>query len=121
MLSKRGSSTSILGPHQPNVTRISTEIIPRRSNSGLLTPRKDWIKALPWDSRIPWRFFAFPIIEFAAFVMSWSASSFLAINLTQSQNFAAPPYKLFQPDGRLYEFCSIGWLPHQSRYQRWTF
>jgi len=39
MLSKRGSSTSILGPHQQNVTRISAEIIPRRSNSGLFTPR----------------------------------------------------------------------------------
>src|SRR5450755_2722703 len=35
---------------------------------------------------------AFPIVEFAAFVVSWSASSFLTINLTQAQNFAAPPY-----------------------------
>lgn len=42
----------------------------------------------------PWKLFAFPIVEFAAFVVSWSCSSFLTINLTQSQNFAAPPYNL---------------------------
>src|SRR5271163_5184022 len=81
MLSKRGSSTSILRPHQQNVTRISAELILRRSNSGLFTPRKDWIKALAWDFWIPWRLFALPIVEFAAFVVSWSASSFLTINL----------------------------------------
>jgi hypothetical protein len=56
------------------------------------TPNKNPIKALAWDFWIPWRLFAFPIVEFAAFVVSWSASSFLTINLTQSQNFAAPPY-----------------------------
>jgi len=36
--------------------------------------------------------FAFPIVEFASFVVSWSCSSFLTINLTQSQVLAAPPY-----------------------------
>ncbi|KAK4502194.1 hypothetical protein PRZ48_005619 [Zasmidium cellare] len=40
----------------------------------------------------PWKLFVFPIVEFAAFVVSWSASMFLVVNLTQSQNFAAPPY-----------------------------
>ena len=56
------------------------------------TRHKNPLKALAWDFWIPWRLFAFPIVEFAAFVVSWSASSFLTINLTQSQNFAAPPY-----------------------------
>lgn len=44
------------------------------------------------DLWIPWKLFAFPIVEFASFVVSWSASSFLTLNLTQSEVFAAPPY-----------------------------
>ncbi|MCJ1235788.1 hypothetical protein MMC14_003759 [Varicellaria rhodocarpa] len=40
----------------------------------------------------PWKLFAFPIVEFASFIVSWSASSFLTLNLTQSQVFANPPY-----------------------------
>jgi MFS family permease len=65
-------------------------------------PRKSqWMffqkNAHPWksvamDLWIPWKLFAFPIIEFASFVVSWSCSSFLTLNLTQAQNFAAPPY-----------------------------
>jgi hypothetical protein len=43
---------------------------------------------------LPWELLLFPIVEFAAFVVSWSASSFLTLNLTQSQAFAAPPYNL---------------------------
>lgn len=46
------------------------------------------------DLWIPWKLFTFPIVEFAAFVVSWSCSSFLTINLTQSQVFAAPPYHM---------------------------
>jgi hypothetical protein len=49
-------------------------------------------KAIALDLFIPWKLHLYPIIEFSAFVVSWSASSFLTINLTQSQNFAAPPY-----------------------------
>ena len=41
---------------------------------------------------MPWRLFAYPIVHFASFVVSWSASLFLTVNLTQAQNFAAPPY-----------------------------
>ena len=51
-------------------------------------------KAIAMDLWIPWKLFIFPIVEFSAFVVSWSCSSFLTINLTQSQNFAAPPYNL---------------------------
>ena len=48
------------------------------------------------DLWIPWKLFAFPIVEFAAFVVSWSCSSFLTINLTQSQVLSEPPYN-FKP------------------------
>ncbi|KAF2091406.1 serine/threonine kinase 16 [Saccharata proteae CBS 121410] len=41
---------------------------------------------------VPWKLFAFPIIEFASFVVSFSCACFLAVNLTQTQAFAAPPY-----------------------------
>jgi len=41
---------------------------------------------------LPWKLMLFPIVEFSSFVVSWSASSFLTLNLTQSQAFAAPPY-----------------------------
>ena len=40
----------------------------------------------------PWKLMVLPIVQFASFVVSWSASVFLTVNLTQSQNFAAPPY-----------------------------
>ena len=49
-------------------------------------------KSILLDLWIHWKLFAFPIVEFASFVVSWSCSSFLTLNLTQSQAFAAPPY-----------------------------
>jgi len=51
-------------------------------------------KAIAYDLWIPWKLFAFPIVEFCAFVVSWSCSSFLTLNLTQAQNFAYPPYNM---------------------------
>ncbi|KAF2735351.1 MFS transporter-like protein [Polyplosphaeria fusca] len=53
-------------------------------------------KSILLDLWIPWKLFAFPIVEFSSFVVSWSCSSFLTLNLTQSQAFAAPPYN-FKP------------------------
>ncbi|KAL4936183.1 hypothetical protein BDV06DRAFT_233664 [Aspergillus oleicola] len=41
---------------------------------------------------IPWKLLSFPIVELAAFIVSWSSSCFLTLNLTQSQAFAQPPY-----------------------------
>ena len=49
-------------------------------------------RAIVLDLWIPWKLFAFPIVEFASFVVSWSASCFLTLNLVQSQAFAAPPW-----------------------------
>ncbi len=50
----------------------------------------------------PWKFFALLIVAFAGFVILWSASVFLTINLTQPQNFAPPPYN--------YDGLSIGFF-----------
>ncbi|KAL2817552.1 MFS transporter [Aspergillus granulosus] len=57
-----------------------------------LSPNKDNIRTLFTAFYIPWKLHLFPIIELAAFIVSWSASVFLTLNLTQSQAFAAPPY-----------------------------
>lgn len=44
----------------------------------------------------PIRIFSYPIVFWAAFSMGFAANSLLALNLTESQVFAAPPY-LFNP------------------------
>lgn len=57
-------------------------------------PNANPFRSILLDLWIPWKLFAFPIVEFAAFVVSWSCSSFLVINLTQSQVLANPPYNM---------------------------
>jgi hypothetical protein len=60
--------------------------------------KSQWRIAQPYEGSIflelvlPWKLLLFPIVEFSSFVVSWSASAFLTINLTQSQAFASPPY-----------------------------
>lgn len=56
---------------------------------------------------LPWKLCLFPIVEFAAFVVSWSASSFLTINLTQSQVFAAPPYNFSSQSIGFFNFAIL--------------
>jgi hypothetical protein len=65
---------------------------PSKAQFRFFTPNANPWKSIALDLWIPWKLFAFPIIEFASFVVSWSCSSFLTINLTQSQVLAAPPY-----------------------------
>lgn len=65
---------------------------PGRWQWRIFQPNAHPFKTILLDLWIPWKLFAFPIVEFASFVVSWSCSSFLTINLTQSQAFAAPPY-----------------------------
>lgn len=65
---------------------------PSKQQWKLYTSNAHPLKTIALDIWIPWKLFAFPIVEFAAFVVSWSASSFLTLNLTQAQNFAYPPY-----------------------------
>lgn len=55
-------------------------------------PSENVFKTLGKEFLLPWYLHLFPIVEFASFVVSWSASCFLTLNLTQSQVFAAPPY-----------------------------
>lgn len=65
---------------------------PSKQQWKLFQSNKHPFKTILLDLWIPWKLFAFPIVEFSAFVVSWSCSSFLTINLTQSLNFAEPPY-----------------------------
>ena len=65
---------------------------PGKKQFNIIQPNAHPLKSIFLDIWIPWKLFAFPIVEFASFVVSWSASSFLTLNLTQSQVFAAPPY-----------------------------
>lgn len=41
---------------------------------------------------VPWYLHIFPIVEFASFAVSFTASMYLVVNLSQSQAFVAPPY-----------------------------
>ncbi|KAG4426455.1 hypothetical protein IFR04_000337 [Cadophora malorum] len=60
--------------------------------------KQQWKLIQPYEGNflmelwMPWKLFAFPIVQFSSFVVSWTASSFLTLNLTQSQAFAVPPY-----------------------------
>jgi hypothetical protein len=65
---------------------------PSRAQWRIYQPNSSPFRSIFLDLWIPWKLFVFPIVEFASFVVSWSCSSFLTINLTQSQAFAAPPY-----------------------------
>lgn len=56
---------------------------------------------------MPWYLLAFPIVEFSAFVVSWTASSFLTLNLTQSQAFAAPPYNFSSTKIGFFDFAIL--------------
>jgi len=67
---------------------------PRKSQWLLFQPNAHPFRSMALDLWIPWKLFAFPIVEFASFVVSWSCSSFLTLNLTQAQAFAVPPYNL---------------------------
>ena len=64
-------------------------------------------KSMAIDLWLPWKLFAFPIVEFAAFVCSWSCSSFLTLNLTQAQAFAAPPYNFSSESIGFFNFAIL--------------
>jgi len=65
---------------------------PNKMQWMVFQPNAHPFKSIAMDLWVPWKLFAFPIVEFASFIVSWSCSSFLTLNLTQSQAFAAPPY-----------------------------
>lgn len=87
----------------------SSSVIDHSENVSNQQPQDHWLSRgrpslkqfSPWGSYhgnilqelwLPWYLLAFPIVEFAAFVVSFSASGFLLANLTQQQFFGAPPY-----------------------------
>ncbi|KAG8528189.1 uncharacterized protein KY384_007106 [Bacidia gigantensis] len=65
---------------------------PGRAQFRLFQANKSPWRSILMDIWIPWKLFAFPIVEFASFVVSWSLSNFLAINLTQTPSLEPPPY-----------------------------
>lgn len=65
---------------------------PSKGQFHIYQPDPNWVKTLALAFWVPWRLLAFPIVEYAAFVVSWGASCFLTANLTQAQAFGAPPY-----------------------------
>jgi MFS family permease len=81
----------------PNLSQQLTHVDPYLGRG---TPSKK--QFMPWQALdganilrelwVPFYLFLFPAVEFAAFVVSWSAGVFLVVNLSQSQVFAAPPY-----------------------------
>jgi hypothetical protein len=99
-------TTAALAAEPPTNNLTLTETAARDPYLGTGTPgRWQWrifqpnahpFRSIFLDLWIPWKLFTFPIVEFAAFVVSWSCSSFLTINLTQSQVLSFPPYN-FRP------------------------
>ncbi|KAJ5368869.1 MFS transporter [Penicillium cataractarum] len=65
---------------------------PSKSQFNVYVVDKEWTKTLWLAFWVPWKLHLYPIVHYAAFVVSWSASCFLTVNLTQSQALTAPPY-----------------------------
>ena len=65
---------------------------PNRQQWGFYTPTPRLLRSVLLDLWLPWTLFPVPIVLFAAFTITWNLSSFLFLNLTQAQVFAAPPY-----------------------------
>jgi hypothetical protein len=80
---------------------------PSKQQFKLFQPNEHPFKSIAIDLWTPWKLFAFPIVEFASFVVSWSASSFLTLNLTQSEAFAAPPYHFSSATIGLFNFAIL--------------
>ncbi|RSL63349.1 hypothetical protein CEP53_004436 [Fusarium sp. AF-6] len=67
---------------------------PSRQQWKLFQPNACTFQSILYDVWIPWKLFTFPIVLFASFVVSWSCSFILILNLTQTQVFSAPPYNM---------------------------
>ncbi|OIW24795.1 MFS general substrate transporter [Coniochaeta ligniaria NRRL 30616] len=67
---------------------------PSRQQWKLFQSSDSGLRAILIDLWTPWKLFSFPIVLFASFVVGWSASNILILNLTQTQVFSAPPYNM---------------------------
>ncbi|KID62131.1 uncharacterized protein G6M90_00g051480 [Metarhizium brunneum] len=74
----------------------------------LLMQLDSWsLRSLLLSVYMPLKLFTFPIVLFVSFVVSWSLSCVLILNLTQSQVFAAPPYNLSSQSVGLTNFAMV--------------
>jgi hypothetical protein len=95
---KTHEMTRVQSPSAPEPTSSGNDHVwigkggPCKSQWGVYTASPHAWNAVWQEVFIPWKLFTFPIVQFSAFVISFSCSCFLTVNLTQSQNFAAPPY-----------------------------
>lgn len=102
------SKKGVLGDHGGNTHTHQNPWLGRGRPS-----KAQWKLAQPYEGNIflefilPWKLCLFPIVEFSAFVVSWSASSFLTINLTQSQAFAGPPYNFSSTKIGFFNFAML--------------
>ena len=74
------------------VTGLQRNGRPQKKQFLLYQNHSQPIASLFGDFVAPFKLFLFPIVDFASFVVSWSASCFLILNLTQAQVFTAAPY-----------------------------
>ncbi|KAM0543456.1 hypothetical protein ACHAPJ_012320 [Fusarium lateritium] len=92
---------SSASPDQPQLEHFEQGLDQHLGNGGpskqqwlLFQPNSSPLRSILFDLWTPWKLFVYPIVLFASFVVSWSCSNFLILNLTQSQVFAAPPYNM---------------------------
>ncbi|OBT79914.1 hypothetical protein VF21_01585 [Pseudogymnoascus sp. 05NY08] len=88
------STNDIPGPNQTVHRLASEETLFGGPNRNQFLPfskyeRNESLLQALW---IPIRVTAFPIVQWASFVFSWSASCFLVANITQSAALAGPPW-----------------------------
>ena len=81
--------------------------IPSKGQFKLFQPNEHPFQSILFDLLIPIKLFAFPIVGFASFIVSWSASCFLTLNLTQSQVFGQPPYGFSSEKIGFFNFATL--------------
>jgi hypothetical protein len=119
-----GAAATEKGKVEPVLTRSQDPFLgkgyPSRDQWKLYQPNANPLGTIWLDLWTPWKLLTFPIIEFSAFIASWSCSCLLALNLTQSQVFAAPPYKFSSEIIGMIPILLLGLRLRDSRISRLT-
>lgn len=93
VIAKQSSGVSGTGPRlAPIQTHVDPWLGRGKPNKKQFLPFQKYSGGILRELWLPFYLHLFPIVEFAAFVVSFSASGFLVANLTQAQVFASPPY-----------------------------
>lgn len=79
-------------PIAPVATHVDPALGKGGPSKAQFMPFSKYAGGLLRELWLPFYLHLYPIVEFAAFVVSFSASGFLVVNLSQAQVFAAPPY-----------------------------